>query len=336
MKNTKTIFTLTLSIFLLFGCSGPQESESISSSEEHTFCGDDSRYFSFTFNTALADAITALPAGVQSDENRDEILSILGSNDGYANTANLTLSTIVDFGTVGTLDHALDFTGQYSKDVTRYSQEKILDGDFSMYEHFYDEDAAAEVTVDQNAAYQVFRNGYCPSVSRYYEIYDFTDNNYDLAIEEVYDTEHYIQKLNLVNGQALALDLNNYFDDFVVKGSYSSLTFTANKYLSDEDGVINVNASLNTHNALALDVSVSYLVDPPATNEEASHSVIIVDGMIKAIRDFRGEYEVSGETKIYHESEEKTISYSVETVGGFAGTTLDPTTFTFSTTTPIL
>lgn len=337
MKKKPFISILVLSALFLVGCNGAGDSSSASDSDsDFSFCEDDSSFFVFEENTTLGDAIEALELGAQTDENRDAILDLLGENDGYANTVSYTLEETTDYDTINTLDDPRDFTGTYEKNVTRYDAEKILSGDYVMHENYYDEDAALEVTTDRTANYQVLRNGYCPAVSRFYEIYDFPATENDLASEKVYGTEDYIRKLYLVNGQALALDLVSKYADYEDDALLTSLAFTANKFASNAEGVVEGNASLNTSVSLELKIAGSYAASGATLGENIVHSVLIVDGMIKKIGDFQGTFEVVGATNVYRTYREKIAVYDVETVTAFSGTLLNPEDFTFTNTTPNL
>jgi len=335
MKFTTFLPALLASALFLVGCGGDDPSSS-SSEGSHSFCEDDGQYFVFDNDTSLADVISPLAVGVQTEAVRDSVLDLLGANDGYANVAAYSLTETTDYDVMGTLDDPRDSHGQYSKEVTRYSSEKILIGDYSLFENYYDEDTSVEVTLDLDADYQVFRNGFCPSISRYYEIYDFAGVDADAASEKVYDTEAYLKKMNLVDGQALALDLIEKYNSYDDTEYFSTLNFTATKSMTNEEGVVEGDAGLNTHQAVRLELFASY--DPSGTTlgETASHSVVIVDGMIKSVRDFLGTYEVIADAPLYHVLSEKNVVYDVETIGAYTGTLLDPTAFTFTSGHPNL
>lgn len=337
MKNKTFLSLLVLSALFLTGCNGSGDSSSAAdSASDYPFCEEDSAFFVFENEETLGNAIDELELGLQSEENRDAILDILGVNDGYANTVTYMYEDITDYDTLDVLDDSRDFTGNYEKNVTRYDAEKILIGDFSLHENYFDEEATLEVTTDLVADYQVFRNGFCPAISRFYEIYDFPATENDLARESIYGTEDYIHKLYLVNGQALALDLESKYSDYEDSELFSSLTFTANKFNSNAEGVVEGNASLNTSTSLEIRLAGSYAPNGATLGENVAHSVLIVDGMIKKVGDFQGTYEVVGANDVYRTSRARIAEYDVETVAAFSGTLLDPEDFTFSNQTPIL
>lgn len=337
MKKKIADTIIVVLAFLLAGCTGPATSTSDSDSgDEFTFCEDDSSFFVFNQDNTLNEAINGLPLGVQADEDRDGILEILGTNDGFANRVTYDLEITTDYDDLDVLDDDQDFFGNYSKEVSRYDDEKVLAGTYDIDENYYDETASAEVTVDLTAAYQVFRNGFCPSLSRFYEIYDFAGEDDDVAIENVYGTENYIRKLNLVDGQAKALELNNRFDLYSENENIALAAFTATKFLSKADGEVDADPDLNTSASLELAVSASYEPSGTVLGGKAVHSVLIVDGMIKKVRDFLGTYEVVGVDEVYRTIEEKIATFSVEDIGPFAGTLLNPEDFTFSTNPPRL
>ena len=337
MKNKSLISIITLSAFFLVGCNGTTDTSSASdTATDYPFCEDDSSFFVFENDTTLSEAIEELDLGVQTNENRDAILDILGENDGYANTVDYTLNEVVDYDALDTLDDPRDFTGVYGKSVTRHDAEKILIGEYTLNENFYDEEASLEVTNNLVADYQVFRNGFCPAISRYYKIYDFPSTENDIAIEKVYGTEDYIRELYLVNGQALALDLENKYADYEDSELFSTLTFTANKFVSNAEGVVESNAALNTSVSLELRLTGSYVPSGVTLGERVVHSVLIVDGMIKKVGNFQGTYEVVSEVDVYRTYSELIAEYNVETVAAFSGTLLDPEDFTFSNQTPNL
>lgn len=322
---------------LLAGCAGPATSTSDSESDdEFTFCEDDSSFFVFDQDDTLGDAIDELEDGTQTDEERDAILEILGTNDGYANHVVYNLEITTDYDTLATLDDDRDFFGEYGKEVSRYDAEKILVGTYDVDENYYDETETTEVTIDLTADYQVFRNGFCPSLSRFYEIYDFAGVDDDVAIESVYGTENYMHKLYLIDGQAKALELNNLFDLYQDNENIELSTFTANKFASKADGEVDANPALNTSTSLELVVAASYDPAGSALGGKAIHSVLIVDGMIKKVSDFSGTFEIVGPDEVYRTFTEKTAIFSVEDIGAFGGTLLDPEDFTFSSTPPNL
>jgi len=335
-KKTLNFILVTLAFFLA-GCAGTPDSTSDSESGGNfTFCEDDSAFFDFSEDDTLNAAIEELPLGLQTDEVRDDILEILGSNDGYANHVSYSLEIITDYDVLSTLDDDRDFFGEYAKEVSRYDAEKVLSGTYDVDENYYDEAESEEVTVDLTADYQVFRNGFCPSISRYYEIYNFAGEDNDVALEKVYGTENFIRKLYLIDGQDEALKLNNHNDDYEEDENVEDLTFTATKFLSKADGEIDADPGLNTSTSLEISVIASYDPAGAALGGKEIHSVLIVDGMIKKVRDFSGTFEVVGIDEIYRTSEEKIATFSVQDNGVFTGTLVNPDDFTFSNTAPKL
>lgn len=337
MKKTLAFLILIGSGFFAVSCGGPA-TDSISSDDGTypDFCEEDSQFFVFERDETLKNAIASLTLGEQTEEKRNEILDLLGTNDGYANSASYTLEEVVDYDDVDVLDDARDIFANYSKEVSRYNSAKILIGDYNLQENYYDEDESVEVDINLDADYQVFRNGYCPSLSRYYEIYDFAGTDNDVAIENIYGTENYIRKLNLVNGQALALDFvsnYSYYDDSEL---FSNLSFTAVKYASNSEGVAEGNTALNTSQSLKIELSGSYSPNGPALGESISDSILIVDGMIKNVTYSGGTFEEVGGNEVYRTWQEKIIEYNVEDIGAYTGTLFDPSDFTFSTSTPKL
>lgn len=337
MKKKPLFSIIVLSALFLAGCSGTTDtSNSTDTYTDYPFCEDDNSFFVFNEDETLKTAIAALDNGVLSSDDRDDILEVLGTNDGYANTVSYSLEETTDYDTLAVLDDERDFTGLYEKNVVRHDALKILIGEYDLHENYYDEEASLEVTNDKTATYQVFRNGYCPSMSRFYEIYDFVDPLDDVAIENVYGTEAYIRKLNLVNGQALALDLVTEYATLDDSELFSSLTFTATKYASNANGEVEVDDLLNTSVALKISLDGSYAPSGDALGETFSHSVTVVDGMIKNVVEFSGTYEVVGVADVYHTTQQKVAVYSVETITPFAGTLLNPVDFEFTTTAPNL
>jgi hypothetical protein len=83
-------------------------------------------------------------------------------------------------------------------------------------------------------------------------------------------------------------------------------------------------------------VTASYDPAGSALGGKAIHSVLIVDGMIKKVSDFSGTFEIVGPDEVYRTFTEKTAIFSVEDIGAFGGTLLDPDGFTFSSTPPNL
>ncbi|MFA5421359.1 MAG: hypothetical protein WC344_00990 [Bacilli bacterium] len=336
MKQKSLISLLALSTLFIIGCTGQGDSSSSSSSSSQVFCQDDSADFVFGEDATLATTIEGLDDGFQNTADRNAILDLLGTNDGYANAVGYTLEDVVDYDVMDTLDDPRDFTGTYIKNVTRYDAVMLLEGGYSLYENYYDEEASLEVTNSLAADYQVFRNGFCPAISRFYEIYDFPGTEDDVAIENVYGTETYIRELYLVNGQALALDLVNEYVEYGDSHIFTTLTFTAEKFDSNADGEVEANPDLNTSTSLELLVTGTYAPSGLALGETVSHSVIVVDGMVKTVRSFQGTYEIDGDDTIYHDYTEQIATYSVEDVGAFAGALLDPDDFTFTTAHPNL
>jgi hypothetical protein len=338
MKTKTFVSIITLLALFAVGCSGPGDTSSDSDSGgEFTFCEDDSSFFDFSEDETLKDAIDALPLGLQTNDVRNDILDILGTNDGLANHVEYSLEVTTDYDTIGVLDDDRDFFGQYSKEVTRFDSEKILNGTYDIDENYYDESESVEVTTDLTANYQVFRNGFCPSISRYYEIYDFPGTTDDVALEKVYGTENYIRTLYLVGGQARALELNTLYADYTEDDSITSLTYAATKFLSNASGEVDSEPTLNTSKSLEIVLIASYDPSGEALGEKALHTVLIVDGMVKKMRDFSGTYEIVVADEIYRTVEmDRTAVYSVEDVGAFSGTLLDPENFSFSNTHPNL
>ena len=332
MKKTRAFLILISSSFFAVSCGGPA-TDPISSDDGSypDFCEEDSRFFVFERDDTLENTIDLLTLGGQTEEKRDEILDLLGTNDGYANSVSYTLEEVVDYDEAGVLDDERDIFANYSKEVSRYDSEKILIGDYNLQENYYDEAESVEVDINLDADYQVFRNGYCPSLSRYYEIYDFVGTDSDVAIEKIYGTENYIRKLNLVNGQALALDFASNYTDYEDSELFSNLSFTAVKYASNSEGVAEGNTALNTSQSLKIELSGSYSPNDPALGESVSDSILIVDGMIKKVTYFSGTFEEVGGSEVYRSWQEKNIEYSVGDIGAYAGTLLDPSDFTFST-----
>lgn len=338
MKKKPIFSILALSGLFLVGCAGTTDtSSSTDTYTDYPYCEDDSEYFVFNEDETLKNAINTLDIGALEEEERDDILDLLGSNDGYANTVSYRLEKLVDYDTSLVLDDERDFTGVYEKNVVRHDALKILIGEYDLFENYYDEEASLEVTTDETATYQVFRNGFCPFTSRYYEIYDFDDDPLeDVAIERVYGTEAYVRKLNLVNGQALALELISEYADLEDSEIFTSLSFAATKYASNANGEVEGDNLLNTSTALRVSIEGSYNPSGEALGEIFTHSVTIVDGMIKNVTTFSGTFELVGATTVYHTAEQKTAVYSVDTIPPFSGTLLNPADFEFTTTAPNL
>lgn len=260
---------------------------------DYNFCDDDSEDFVFKKNDDLKNVIDELPLGVLDDDDFDLLLESLKLNDGRANKIEISLERKVDYGVLGDLDHAKDKNETYNKEVYRYNDFKMLVGTYTESIETY-----GVALSTRSADYQSYRNGFCPSISRYFDVYDFGDILDDYAKEYVYSTEDFIEKLKFVDGGFLEKDLSDKKTLFENSGQFDVLTFGATK------------GSAETK----IQLIGEYEPLDEALGERVEYEVVIKNGMITKVKNFKGTYEVVGLNKVFRTSDTLVKELSAVTV----------------------
>lgn len=267
----------------LFGCNPPVDPTSSDDDfTDYNFCDDDGEYFVFEKSDALKHVIDEFPVGALDNDDFELLLESLKLNDGRANKIEISLERKVDYGVLDVFDNTKDKQETYNKEVYRHIDHKMLIGTYTE-----SIEAHGEALSTRSADYQSYRNGFCPTIARYFDVYDFGNILDDYAKEYIYSTEDFIDKLKLVDGGLLEKDLSDKKTLFEDSGQFDVLTFGATKGSSETK----------------IQLIGEYEPVGEALGERVEYEVVIKNGMITKVRNFKGTYEVDGSTKVFRTSD---------------------------------
>lgn len=294
MKKTLTPLFFLL-IATLSGCNPPNDPTTTDDEpDDHNFCEDDSDYFVFERSKELKDVVDEFEIGVLGEDDFNLLLNNLKENDSEANKVKTTLKREVDYKILNDFDHENDKKEEYIKEVYRYNNHIMLVGGYEEAIQTYDKVNDEILTSEKSAIFQTFRDGFCPSVSRYYDVYDFGNITDDFVNEYSYSTEDYLAKLNLVDGGFLAKDIRDKKVLFENSKQFDDVVFQATK----------------TANETEISLIGEYAPVGEALGERVEYKIIIKNGLITKVSNFKGTFEIDGVTKVYRTQESLVKEYS--------------------------
>lgn len=300
-KLTPLLFLLVTTVT---GCNPPDDgSTSIDDLDDFTFCEIDDHYFEFEESEELKNTINNFSNGTLSNRNLEILLEALSLNDKKANQETIIYEFTVDYGILNVYDNKLDKNETYTKQTFRYDDYLMLVGSYGENIRKYDDDDDLYKTTVFDAEFQSYRNGYCPSVSRYFDVYDFDDTNRDFVKEYIYSTEDFIDKLTLTNGEFLAKDIEAKYNMFEESNVFDTLSFQA------------VKTSAET----TITVEARYQPLAEMLGEKVHYSIKIKDGMITEVINNISTFEIVGGVDIPRTSKTLTKTYSVVDLDDFDG-----------------
>ncbi|MFA5686960.1 MAG: hypothetical protein WCZ47_01250 [Bacilli bacterium] len=303
MKKAFTpVFFLLVAI--LSSCNPPDNLTTTSNTfDDFVYCEDDSEYFVFQRSNGLKNIIDDLPLGTLNSQNLTSLLESLKLNDSEANKVIITLERKTDYNVLDAFDHEKDKEEHYSKEVYRHDEHKMLVGEYDELIKTYDKDTNDVVILNRSADFQTYRNGFCPNISRYFDVYDFGSKTNDFVKEYGYSTEDYLSVLNLVDGDFLARDILDKKTLFENANVFEDVTLQATKTASETE--------------ISLVGAYSPIGD--ALGEKVEYKVIIKNGLITEVSNFKGMFEIVGLDEVFRTEEKLLKQYSVVTPDEFDG-----------------